>query len=221
MLKNNLIIKELVTIKSSFSLSGKMNKVELDHLGDRIDWPTNEKRGGEKYDAPKGWIGIGLKAFDKYENDRWIDMENLPGEWVVAYHGIGQGLPAEMINGITHSIINSGFKIGNRQVHKDCEDYYHKGRKVGEGIYCTPYIGIAEQFAGKSIIKGKKYKTIIMVRINPKARRHCYTCDDSRKNEYWVVNPSTDEIRPYRILYKRSEDTNNNNELIYYSSNFH
>ena len=36
-----------------------------------------------------------------------------------------------------------------------------------------------------------------MVRVKPKAIRECKDSGD-----YWVVNGTTDEIRPYRILYK-------------------
>ena len=36
-----------------------------------------------------------------------------------------------------------------------------------------------------------------MVRVKPGAIRECADSGD-----YWVVNGTTDEIRPYRILYK-------------------
>ena len=62
--------KELTTLKeiqTSLILPGcVLSKADLDYLGNRIDWPKNEKRGGEKYISPEGWIGIGLKALDKY-----------------------------------------------------------------------------------------------------------------------------------------------------------
>ena len=38
-----------------------------------------------------------------------------------------------------------------------------------------------------------------MVRVNPKAIRHC-----SDSGDYWVVDGTTNEIRPYRILYKKN-----------------
>ena len=76
------------------------------------------------------------------------------------------------------------------------------GQKVGEGVYCTPLIKVAEAYAGICKNKNKKYKIVIMVRINPKARRHCDDCQESKQYQYWVVNGTTDEIRPYRILFK-------------------
>ena len=75
---------------------------------------------------------------------------------------------------------------------------FHKGKKVGEGVYCTPTISTAESYSGVSNINGQNYKTVIMVRVNPKLIRHCTDSGDN-----WVVNGTTDEIRPYRILYKK------------------
>ena len=183
-----------------------LSKDQLDERGDRTVWPKNEKRGGEIYDSPKGWIGIGLKAFDKYDNDRWLSMHNLEGEWVVAYHGVGQEIvnPLE-VNKIPDLIYRKGFKVGHRQLHKNCDDYFHPGQKVGEGIYCTPLISTAGLYAGISKFNEKKYKTVMMCRVNPEKRRRCYKCEDSIKYNYWVVNGTNDEIRLYRILYKKVE----------------
>ena len=47
-------------------------------------------------------------------------------------------------------------------------------------------------------VNGKKYKTVLMVRVKPDAIR----CSADQQ-DYWVVNGTTDEIRPYRILYKQ------------------
>ena len=67
----------------------------------------------------------------------------------------------------------------------------------------TPTIKTAEGYAGCSEVNGKSYKTILMVRVKPSAIRYCDKCQDScAPNNYWVVNGTTDEIRPYRILYK-------------------
>ena len=107
-------------------------------------------RGREPYYPPEGWIGIGIKVFDQYFNDKWIDMQNKEDEdeWVVAYHGVGRGLCTKDVNGIPNNIIGMGFKAGKGQAHKNCEDQFHPGNKVGEGIYCTPFITTAEHFAG-------------------------------------------------------------------------
>ena len=55
---------------------------------------------------------------------------------------------------------------------------------------------------GISEFSGKRYKTVLMVRVKPDATRGC-NCSDSK--DYYVVNGTPDEIRPYRILYKREK----------------
>ena len=109
-------------------------------------------------------------------------------------------MPSDEVKDITGKIIVGGFKKGPRQTHRECDDVLHKGKKVGEGIYCTPLIKTAEEHAGKSQINGISYKTVLMVRVRPDAIRKCACQDD-----FWVVNGTTDEIRPYRILYKKDE----------------
>ena len=70
----------------------KLTRNQLDPAGNRNDgWGEGEQRGGKDYDPPIGWNGIGLKVTGKYDNgdDKWIGMCNGPGEWCVAYHGVG------------------------------------------------------------------------------------------------------------------------------------
>ena len=140
----------------------RLSKYQLDPRGNRFyGWPVGEMRGGEPYEAPEGWIGIGLNVFDKYWNDQWLDMKNVPGEWVVAYHGVGNGLSPDKVRGIPGAIIGMGFKAGKRQAHKDCDDQFHPGQKVGEGVYCTPSIKVAEAYAGICKIRGKNIRQLL------------------------------------------------------------
>ena len=208
--KNDRNFSELKTLKKvheGFLMSGCiLSRLLLDPLGNRSEWPQKiENRGGEPYYPPYGWIGIGLKVLNQYMDDRWLDMQNQEGEWVVAYHGLGRAMNPGGVNSIIDSILRMGFKIGRNQVHANCDDFYHKGKKVGEGIYCTPYINVAGEYAGTANVNGANYKIVIMVRVNPSARRHCNTCEESKNCKYWVVNATVDEIRPYRILYKKCE----------------
>ena len=201
--KNDKDFKELSKIKYIHSdvIMGacRLSKNQLDSRGNRVDgWGQGEKRGCKDYDPPIGWTGIGLKVLDKYGDNKWIGMENVPGEWCVAYHGVCDGQSSDNVKRVTGLIYKGNFKAGNRQVHKNCNDQYHIGQKVREGVYCTPHIKTAEKFAGISTINGKSYKTVLMVRVKPESIRGC-TC---LKNDYWVVNGTNDEIRPYRILYK-------------------
>ena len=180
----------------------KLSKNQLDSRGNRYDWGENEKRGNMPYDPPKGWIGIGLNVLDKYDNgdNTWIGMENIKGEWCVAYHGVGQSEEPNKVKDIVSKIIRDKFKPGMGQVHEDCDDNNHPGKKVGKGVYCTPHIKTAEDYSGTSEINGQKYKTVLMVRVKPDAIR-CCNCEYAK--DYWVVDGTNNEIRPYRILYKK------------------
>ena len=206
--KHEKEFKELCNLKEIHSdviMSGcKLSKNQLDERGNRVEgWGIGEMRGGKPYDPPLGWNGIGLKVMDKYGDNTWIGMNNIDGEWCVAYHGIGSGQSSDQVKDITGKIFKGGFKAGWRQAHSNCPDQFHPGKRVGDGVYCTPKISTAEEYAGISDINGKSYKTVFMVRVKPDAIRHCDQCQDSREPyNYWVVNGTTDEIRPYRILYK-------------------
>ena len=207
--KNDNEFSELSNLKDIHEemLTGavKLTRNQLDPRGNRVDgWGIGEKRGGKDYDPPLGWKGIGLRVMDKYDNgdNTWIGMNNSPGEWCVAYHGVGRNQTSDNVKNSTGSIIKSTFKPGPDcgQLHKDCYDEFHPGQKVGRGVYCTPFIKTAgNYYSGISEINGIKYKTVLMVRVKPEAIRHCKCYD------YWVVNGTTDEIRPYRILYQKCD----------------
>ena len=174
-------------------------KTQLDPLGNRSSgWGENEHRGGKPYNPPLGWIGIGLKVLDKYEDNIWIGKNNTKGEWCVAYHGVAGRQTSDNVKKVTGLIYKGEFKPGSGQVHQNHLDVCHPNKRVGVGVYCTPHISIAESYSGISTINGKNYRTVLMTRVNPTAIRHC-----SDQPNYWVVNGKTDEIRPYRILYKK------------------
>ena len=185
-------LKNLKEIHTDVITSGcKLNKNLLDSRGNRSEgWSIGEFRGNKPYYPPLGWIGIGLKVIDKYENNIWIGMDNREGEWCVAYHGIGNG-----------NTYKSSFKPEGGQSHENCDDIFHPGKKVGNGVYCTPKIEAAERFCGISEINGEKYQIVLMTRVKPDAIRQC-KCE----NDYWIVDGTLDEIRPYRILYKKVDD---------------
>ena len=193
-------LKNLKEIDSDLIMgSFKITRKLLDSRGNRVSgWAKGEKRGGKEYYPPIGWKGFGLKVLDKYEDNEWIGMKNTPGEWCVAYHGVGRGQSSEKVKHIVALIIISKFKPGNHQVHENDDDLNHEGNKVGKGVYCTPKIKIAESYAGTAKINGKDYKIVLMTRVKPDKIR----CPRNEK-DYWLVNGTTDEIRPYRILLKK------------------
>lgn len=172
----------------------KLNTSLFDPRGNRSSgWPIGEKRGGMEYESPIGWIGHGLRVSQKYDNgdDTWLGMDNSEGEWCVAYHGTNIKF--------AKAILESHLQPGKGQVHQYCKNVNTRCslEKVGIGIYVSPKVGIGESYSTEV----DNYRCMFMCRINPKKFR---TCDDTNR-EYWVVNPSEEDIRPYRLLIKKCE----------------
>ena len=67
----------------------------FDHNYDQLNdgWGRNQKRGPPgylmDYDPPIGYKGYALKVAGQYDNgnDTWLGMDNVEGEWYIAYHG--------------------------------------------------------------------------------------------------------------------------------------
>ena len=204
--------KELTNLKNvqkGVIMDGvKLNLSMLDSRGNQHpNGYGGGKRGGEVYIPPMGWIGYGLRVKDMYDNGNndWLEMDNNPNEWAVAYHGIGKAHNTSDTEKITNSIIKGGdfkngaFLVGNGQGCKDFDDVRHPGQKVGKGVYCTPDINVAEGYAGQSsFVNGKRYKMVFMMRVKPDKIR---TSKESPKE--WILDGTTNEMRPYRILLKK------------------
>jgi len=193
---------KLKQIQKKIILEGcKLNSKMLDYRGNNKDggWAgIGEKRGGEDYIPPIGWIGYGLNVLDVYGDNTWIGMNNSKGEWCVAYHGVARREPKEEVSRITGLIVTSGFKSSTWGAATDDEDKRHPGTKCGLGVYCSPDINYAEDYAGVTEFNQENYKCVLMLRINPEKIRQ----SSSWPKEY-ILEPHTDEIRPYRILLKK------------------
>ena len=178
----------------------------LDYRGNQTPdgYGRGQKRGTYDYIPPLGWKGFGLKVLGKYDNgnDDWIKMDNNPNEWAIAYHGIGRG--RNDVEDITRKIATAEYQKlikGKNQGLKDFNDDNHPGKKIGEGVYCSNDIGYIEKnnLCGNSNtqINGKKYKMAFMLRVKPDRIR----VNKNYPNE-WILDGTTDEMRPYRILLK-------------------
>lgn len=201
--KNLLNIKK---IQRDVIMGGcKLSLNMLDARGNKYfnSSSINKIRGGRIYNGPIGWIGIGLNVTNKYENNNWFSNDKNLGVWCIGYHGVGKGLISAQVKAVTGIIIKNTFKSTMHQAHEDCEDINHQGNKVGNGVYFSNNIETAELYSGISEIDGKKYKTVLMVRIRPDAIREC-NCNDAIG--YYIVNGTIDEVRPYRILYKKVDE---------------
>ena len=161
----------------------RLDRSMLDYQGDNKDnkWRENEKRGGEPYYPPKGWIKYGIRIADCYDNKNndWITLYHKTGEWCTAYCGI---------TGITKKI---------EQIYENENDIKHPGEKIGIGVYCSIKSNIMGENTEIININGYDYKIGFMIRVKPDKIR----CPESYK-DIWVVNGNYDEFRPYGILLK-------------------
>lgn len=163
-----------------------------------------EKRGGRDYDPPNGWVGYGLNVINKYDkqNNTWLGMSNIKGEWWVAYHGAGRYKNFDEIKGIISDIIKNGFKQGQHQAHEKYKNINIESKndysKVGKGLYLSDKISVAEGYSGKIDYNGIRYEIAFMCRVCPNQVRI-----SSYLKDYFVVNPSPSCVRPYRVLLKK------------------
>ena len=220
-LKNNCTDQEFAELKSlkqihtSLVMDGiKLSPNMLDSRGNRESgWGENEKRGGFDYIPPKGWKGFGLKVLGKYDNgnDDWITYNGNPNEWAIAYHGIGAGGDCKTVEQATLKIYSGGFVAGGGQAHRDDKNINKRykpkpndpkndhSQTVGVGVYCSPSPDVMNGYAKYSStnINGKTYKMGFMMRVKPDKIRICEGAPN-----YWVLDGTTDEMRPYRIMIK-------------------
>ena len=169
----------------------------------RIYWMEKKYYNGppgylKKFIPPEGWTTIGINVLGKYDNgdNTWLGRQNIPGEWYIGYHAIRN-------QKAIYGILMNGFKIGYQHYYNN--DYnknpltYNIYKLCGEGVYFTPDINVAKSYT--EIIKYNEYnlRIVFMCRINPLKVR---IADLGENNECWLTNVTTDEVRPYRILFK-------------------
>ena len=169
---------------------------------DDNEWGENEKRGKEDYIPPKGWIGYGLNVEDNYDNGDscWLCFAGIyENEFAVAYYPISE----------EDDDIFMGYEIGKNI--ETIENYElsnliaksvdrksgEREQQTGDGTILYQDIKIAEKQASFIQTDNFSFKIIIMCRVNPKKIR---APEDYK--EIWILNPNSEEIRPYRILIK-------------------
>ena len=178
----------LVPIENGMNIPG-LGECLLDP-GFHYDFTQEKKddkqysRGGRLYNRPIGWFRYSLKVRGKYENDTWLvgtqrrsaPHESAPGEWPVSYHG------TSFHNGT--GIAEQGYLLS-------------KGVRFayGRGIYSTPNIEVASQYAQRMVHAGVTYIVIIQNRVNPEKVKQVAA-------DYWLV-PDEKDIRPYGFCLKR------------------
>lgn len=149
-------------------------------------------RGQQPYEKPYGSYRVALKVRGRFgKDDAWLGMEGEgAGEWPVSYHGTA------MHNAQT--IAQEGYKLS-------------KGKRFlyGKGIYSTPEVVVAKQYAAEFKHEGQSYKCILQNRVNPNYLK-VLSKAETGVGTYWLSNDDTngvDEtelIRPYGIcLFKK------------------
>ena len=212
--------KELTNLKkihSSLIMEGcRLRPEMLDSRGNRESgFEEGGKRGGFDYLPPKGWKGFGLKVWGKYDNGNndWLGCDGNQNEWAVAYHGIGTKLGFKVEKAANLIFTGEHFKVGAGQAcrdHKNInkkykfnpnEDTEDHTEEVGIGVYCSPNPNVMEEYAGyaeeKAQINGQNYLMGFMMRVKPDKIRISEANPD-----YWVLDGTTKEMRPYRLMIK-------------------
>ena len=188
---NEYSASENIKINAQISPLIEAMRLNLDLFDSRWNknsgWSQGETRGGLPYDPPLGWNGYGLKVLNKYEDDEWLGNTGEDGEWCVAYYNTN-------IIDFAESLLNSKSLPSKREAHQGCNNKNKNcsNEKVGIGVYVTPKIQLAED----NTVANNDYKCLFMCRINPTKFR---TCDF----DYWVVEQSDSDIRPYKLLIKK------------------
>jgi len=147
-------------------------------------------RGGENYVRPCGWQRFALRVKGKFEDDTWLGRfgprsQSSEGEWAVSYHGTSKHN--------AESIAEKGYLLS-------------KGKrfKFGYGIYSTPDIEIAEQYAAEFKHGWKTYLVVIQNRVNPESLERIENADSVGTGVYWL-NPHQSDVRPYGLLIREKK----------------
>ncbi|CAG8635489.1 17380_t:CDS:2 [Acaulospora colombiana] len=79
-----------------------------------------------------------------------------------------------------------------------------KGKRFnfGQGIYSTPDINIAAQYAKEFTHDGERYKMVFQNRVNPENLVRISAAKTKKGGEFWV-SPKGEDIRPYGICIKK------------------
>ena len=159
---------------------------------------NNQKRGNEEYIPPYDWAAYGININGKYDfgDNTWLGNVNQEGEFAVAYYGVNNLFHnnIEMIQNIISFMGNleSGKTFMNEvNIRKPTE-------KCMAGAYFYKNPEIAENSSEIINIGGFDYKIMFMCRVNSKKIRQ-----PENFPELWILSPTPNEIRPYKILIKK------------------
>ncbi|CAI2177485.1 6910_t:CDS:1 [Funneliformis geosporum] len=174
-------------------------------------------RGGLKYHRPCSWQRFALRVLNQYEPNIWLGVQDETNkdddtlvytrkseyasesyEWPVSYHATGTFNDSYTMADIGSSKLKSNFKfLGKYIMNKLFGNHKENIKKkfpYGRGIYTTPNIKIAAQFANRFEFEGVKYLVLFQNRVNPKTL--------TKVRDFWI-SPKMDDVRTYGICIKR------------------
>jgi hypothetical protein len=150
-------------------------------------------RGGEPYCRPYGWERFALDVKGKYEDDTWLGeggfrTNSSDDEWPVSYHGTDAGAAG--------NIAKVGYDLT-------------KGRRFrfGKGIYSSPLITVAEEYAQQFSRDGVDYQLVFQNRVSPQERIVIPSAITGARGKYWV-QPNDQLIRPYGLCFRAVSSAN-------------
>ena len=176
----------------------------LDPKWNRRKWISGETRGGENYIPPENWEGIALKVENEYDNGNndWLGYDNKKeNEYSIAYYGLNNDLEDKNVNISEYNVHANKIKeLIKDDFYQDQIDERNKNQKCGEGLCLYQDPIWAENTARIIDIPGYNIsiKVLLMCRVKPNKIRQPKNFPGC-----WILNPTPDEIRPYRILFKK------------------
>ena len=96
---------------------------------------SNTNRGNEAYNPPHDWLGFGLNVSKFLSDTCWIGKQNIPGEWIVVYHGIRNGMYSQIR--IVELVCNYHLIAGRHQVCRNHIDMRHNSYGNGKCNKCN------------------------------------------------------------------------------------
>ena len=109
------------------------------------------------------------------------------------WYPILKNISTDIKNLIKNKLYRNDSNIRNNGIFS----FLFKYKKCGDGVCLFQNPEYAENSAGIINVCGYQIKVILMCRVNPEKIRQPENFEDC-----WILNPTPDEIRPYRILIK-------------------
>ena len=159
---------------------------------------NNQKRGNEDYMPPYDWAAYGININGKYDfgDNTWLGNKNQEGEFAVAYYGVNNLFHSNMQ--MIQNIISFMGNLESGKTFMNEVNIRKPTEKCMAGAYFYKNPEIAENSSEVINIGGFDYKIMFMCRINSKKIRQ-----PENFPELWILSPTPDEIRPYKILIKK------------------